>query len=309
MHQRDLVQPEFSTTVRKEDLKKLGLDFQQRTLSLALNTLSLFSPDLSASHALELFSKTRFKSPKRRGIFSQVEPDIINIEGENLAVYHFRGKRLDSPSALLVHGWEGQGSDYYKIVPELLQAGYEVVVFDGPAHGLSSGHSTDMFHFVEVIESLTKYYGNFDITIGHSMGGIAVAMASKLSTIFNPKKMIVMGSPNKLQVVVEKYGKYMSLNKNIIKSMNKQIEKLVGLKIEKISMEKLLRGQPSDLLLIYDIDDKFVPYERAKEITSKVEQANLMTTYGLGHMQILRDPEVIDRIVSFVLGSQQSSDH
>lgn len=303
MHPRDLAHPEISTTVRKEDLKTFfAMDFQQRTLSLALNTLSIFSPDLSASHALELFTKTRYKNSKRRGVFADIEPDILSLEGENIAIYCFAAENKNAPTALLVHGWEGQASDYYKVVPKLAKAGINVVAFDGPAHGLSSGSSSNMFHFIEVIESITKYYGGFDYCIGHSMGGVAIAMANQLSQNFNPEKMIIMGSPNKLEVVIEKFAKYLSLNKNIINSMFKHIESLVGLKVQNISLEKVLKHQENELLLVYDIDDKMVPFQRAEEILEKVPHANLMKTFGLGHVNILRDDEVIDRIVSFLKG-------
>jgi pimeloyl-ACP methyl ester carboxylesterase len=300
MLERELGKEVFSTNVRFKDIKNIGLDMQLNSISIALNTLSYLSPQLSALQALKFFTKTRYKRHIARGIFADIEPDIVNIEGENLAIYHFRQDKRDAPRVLLTHGWEGQASDFYKIVPELLRAGFEVVAFDGPAHGISSGENTNMFHFVEVIEGISERYGPFNASIAHSIGGIASSVASRLSKHFNPQKLIVIGSPNKLEVVLENFAKNLSLNKNIVQSMHLQIEKLVGLKVKDVSLEKILKGQEVKLLLIYDMDDDMVPYKRALEIVDKVKNANLITTSGLGHVKILRDENVIKQLSSFI---------
>src|SRR5205085_10246750 len=43
------------------------------------------------------------------------------------------------PTILLVHGWEGRGAQLGALVEPLVDAGFSVLTFDGPAHGDSSG--------------------------------------------------------------------------------------------------------------------------------------------------------------------------
>jgi pimeloyl-ACP methyl ester carboxylesterase len=55
---------------------------------------------------------------------------------EEIAVYHWGkgGRRI-----LLVHGWGGKAAQFFSFVGPLLDAGFEVIAFDAPAHGASSG--------------------------------------------------------------------------------------------------------------------------------------------------------------------------
>jgi pimeloyl-ACP methyl ester carboxylesterase len=53
-------------------------------------------------------------------------------------------------------------------------------------------------------------------------------------------------------------------------------------------------------LIVHDRDDPDVPYAHGEEIARAWPGAELMTTSGLGHRSVLRDPEVIRRTVSFL---------
>ena len=53
-------------------------------------------------------------------------------------------------------------------------------------------------------------------------------------------------------------------------------------------------------LVIHDSDDRFIPHGEGVELADAWPSGRLITTTGLGHHRILRDPEVIDSAVAFI---------
>jgi pimeloyl-ACP methyl ester carboxylesterase len=54
------------------------------------------------------------------------------------------------------------------------------------------------------------------------------------------------------------------------------------------------------VLIVHDRDDSDVPYTHGEEIAAAWPGAELLTTNGLGHRAVLRDPAVIQRTVTFL---------
>jgi alpha-beta hydrolase superfamily lysophospholipase len=59
----------------------------------------------------------------------------------------------------------------------LLKKGYEVLAFDAPAHGRSSGKRVNAIIFRDFIKFVCQHYGPVQSFIAHSFGGLAVCMA------------------------------------------------------------------------------------------------------------------------------------
>jgi pimeloyl-ACP methyl ester carboxylesterase len=54
------------------------------------------------------------------------------------------------------------------------------------------------------------------------------------------------------------------------------------------------------LLVMHDRDDPTVPWAEGAAIASAWRGAELVTTSGLGHRDIVRDPDVVARAVAFL---------
>lgn len=103
-----------------------------------LNLLSVLSKKMAAKSAFNLFCtplrKSRAKTPP---LFAQAEPLQFFINDHTI-----RGYRWNHPSykkALIVHGFESSSKNFDRYVNALIKKEYEVLVFDAPAHGRSSG--------------------------------------------------------------------------------------------------------------------------------------------------------------------------
>ena len=95
-----------------------------------------------------------------------------------LAAWRFG--RGDRPLVVLVHGWGGRGAQLRAFVPELLEAGYQVVLFDHVGHGYNAPGESSLVHFVRglqaVVEDSEARGAKVVGAIGHSLGAAAIGV-------------------------------------------------------------------------------------------------------------------------------------
>jgi pimeloyl-ACP methyl ester carboxylesterase len=80
-------------------------------------------------------------------------------------------------TALLIHGLFADHQNWYRVGPALAQRGYRVIAPDLRGHGASprGAYSPELWA-ADLVESLPK---NADLAIGHSLAGMALALAAK----------------------------------------------------------------------------------------------------------------------------------
>ena len=61
---------------------------------------------------------------------------------------------------LLAHGWGGYAAQMRGFVPHLLRAGFRVIAYDQPAHGLSEGKLTGLPDFAGALAAVAAHHGN-----------------------------------------------------------------------------------------------------------------------------------------------------
>ena len=82
--------------------------------------------------------------------------------------------------------------------------------------------------------------------------------------------------------------------------MRRRIESRVGRSWSAFDVAALAPSLAAPLLVIHDRDDGEVPWQHGLAITRAWRGAGLLTTDGLGHRRILRDPDVVAAAVAFV---------
>ena len=78
---------------------------------------------------------------------------------------------------VLLHGWEGRGTQMGFFVEPLVQRGLRVIALDGPAHGASPGTEAGPYHFARALCAVQADVGPFRAAVGHSMGGASITLA------------------------------------------------------------------------------------------------------------------------------------
>jgi pimeloyl-ACP methyl ester carboxylesterase len=207
----------------------------------------------------------------------------------------------DSPKTILVvHGWAGRATQFRRFVKPFIKEGYQVVGFDGPAHGKSTGRSTNLNEFLNVIKTLHERFKNIDGIIAHSFGGVAsiYAVAEGLPV----RNLITIASPTIADEIINTYLKALGGSVKTGKAFKAWILRKYGKPFEEYSSLAFIKRVPADLnlLIVHDEDDQEVSMDHPKELIKIFPRAELYKTSGLGHTRILRDNEVIRQVVTFI---------
>lgn len=202
-------------------------------------------------------------------------------------------------TVLVIHGWAGRATQFRRFVKPLLAKGFQVIGFDGPAHGKSSGTSTHLNEFLVVIFELQTRF-NIRSIIAHSFGGVAslYAIAEGLPV----KTLITIASPTIADQIINTYLKALGGSARTGQAFKEFIRRKYGKPFEEYSSLAFVKRLPTDLnlLLVHDENDLEVSMDHPDELIKIFPQARLLKTEGLGHTRILRDNLVIREVVTFI---------
>lgn len=281
-------------------MKLLSISFSlAHILGALLNMLALLSPRLAARISFYLMGLPRRKKPKlvEQAFLATGDLHYESINGRRFAVYHwgFRG-----PTVLLAHGWESQAGRWRKIAPLLVQAGYQVLAVDAPAHGRSDGRHFTMIKYAEVLRTLLQRFGPVDTIIGHSVGGASSIWAmGTISEALRPKKAVILASFSALQTIMDDARRKTGASKTLMDAIDTEIERLTGHRIPHYSLVSMAQKLGMvETLLIHDRQDRVTPVGESEALHRAWPGAHLLATEGFGHG--LTAPDVTEIVVEFV---------
>jgi pimeloyl-ACP methyl ester carboxylesterase len=209
----------------------------------------------------------------------------------------------------VVHGWAGRATQFRRFVKPFLKEGYQVVGFDGPAHGKSTGKSTNLNEFLTVIQALNEQFKNIDGIIAHSFGGVAsiYAIAERLPV----QNLVTIASPTIADEIINTYLKALGGSAKTGQAFKEYIVNKYGRPFEEYSSLAFIKRVPTDfnLLLVHDENDQEVSMDHPNELIKIFPRAQLYKTSGLGHTRILRDNEVIREVVTFIRRIRQNHEN
>jgi pimeloyl-ACP methyl ester carboxylesterase len=201
---------------------------------------------------------------------------------------------------MLVHGWAGRAGQFRTIIPALLAKGFQVIAFDGPAHGRSEGKQTNPVEFADAMKKVIEADGPIHAIIAHSFGGVAALLAIQRGL---PVTMLInISSPTIAEQVIQNYRRVLHASPAAGMAFRQHMIKSYGFTFEDISSLHLVQHlpKPINLLLIQDENDPEVAVENATELKKVYPAAEIFFTKGLGHTRILREASVISRCLEFL---------
>lgn len=206
----------------------------------------------------------------------------------------------DGPqTVVLVHGWSGRGLQLGAFVEPLVERGYRVVTFDAPGHGEAPGRTSSMPAFAATLGAIGRQFGPVSAVIAHSLGSTAAvyALANRELT---PERVVAISPSARLHAVRERFGEMTGFPPKIIDRMRQAFEDRMGFDWD--ASEPLLLAQQLSMpmMAVHDTQDRFIPHSEGAELAEAWTGGRLVTTTGLGHHRILRDPTVIQSVLSFV---------
>ena len=261
--------------------------------------LQFFSKSAAASYVMKLFgTPPKFKIPERELMMRESAKSelvlIPEIQKEVMVyVYGYSKTKI-----LLTHGWSGRGTQLFDIADRLLENGMMVISFDAPAHGLSTGKSTDLLEYVAAINYINEIYGPFEAAIGHSFGGIALLDVQAKRPFI--KKLITIGIASSINGIVDEFVKRLELKPVVATKLKGRMRSILKRDIETSSAAENAKKVSIPTLVLHDTQDVDVDVSSAYRIRQNLAKGELLVTNGLGHRRIFRDQQVISKIIDFI---------
>lgn len=274
----------------------------QRATLLGLKTLDRTIPSLAAAWAESLFLTPQFypRPPREEEIWKRGR-EIPLTSGNALRVYGEGARRL-----VFVHGWESRGSSFSEWVEPLVARGFQVALWDIPAHGDSPGKRINMVAASRALQNDLREWDQREpaplfALIGHSFGG-CTCLFSQTAGSLRPEKTVTIGSPSNVRGVITRNADRLGFTAKGKVLFLERLQKTTGLKIDEGDFRLRGPGLPSKLLVVHDRKDKEVSFEEGLELRSSVPHSEIHATEGLGHRRILRDGDVVKAVGDFLIG-------
>jgi pimeloyl-ACP methyl ester carboxylesterase len=292
--------PKNSTVVRKPSRTSI------RLARVALQTAFAVSDELGTSLAERIFiTPRRHARPAREvAVLASARPFSVDVALKSPR-WHGATRKLAAwrwgfgPTVLLVHGWEGRGSQLGAFVGPLVEAGCTVVAFDAVGHGDSPDHRLYLTDFADCIAGVAAAVGPLHGIVAHSFGAAAVLLAHARAGIEAPRNVLV--SPNVMVAdAVAQFAQYLGLDDLDRGALERRIGEHTGISVDALGIDRLASSRDAGLLVIHDRDDHEVSCRQGERLAAAWPNAQLVETQGLGHRRVLRDADVIARAVAFV---------
>lgn len=285
---------------QEEKVKQPSLQIP-KSIAATARLLEKISPSLLVKFACKLFvTPINYPTPEREKdmiVNSVQEPCFVANINKSVNVYKYKNLESDK-KVLLVHGWSGRGTQLFSIAKEMAKQGYQVISFDGPAHGKSEGKKSTMKEFIETIHEINQTYGPFEYIIGHSLGAMSVANA--LSNGIKTKKAVLISGGDVVTDVIIEFVEHLKIDSKYVGKLQRKFEKDYKLKMNDYSVSTVAKKIDIPCLIIHDTIDTDVKVEAAHNIHKNLKNSELFITSGLGHRKILGDKTVIQQIISFL---------
>lgn len=260
---------------------------------------ALLFPDLATAVAERMFltpPRTRDAAASALDLVD-ARSSFLEHKGRQIAMWRW-GSR-DAPAVVLAHGWGGYAAQMRAFVFPLVQAGYRVIAYDQPAHGVSEGRLTGLPDFADVLAEVAGIHGSVAAVVAHSLGGAAAALAlanGKASF----KKVVLVSPPSDLVGYSRRFARWYWMPEAVRRGMQAAIEERYGVRWENLEVPRVAPRLSAQALVIHDRDDRLMPWTHGATVARHWPGAKLMSTEGLGHRRILSDERVTRAAAEFI---------
>jgi pimeloyl-ACP methyl ester carboxylesterase len=233
--------------------------------------------------------------PAAKDFLKRCQSHTVKVEGKFYKYY----QSGNGPTVLLVHGVRSNLGSMTAIAEELLEQGYQVVLFDAPAHGEAPGESTDPIEVRGVIHGISERFTELHAVIGHSLGGLWSLSAWHLG--LRAKAFVLISSPATMRFLVDKFDDFFELADGQLDELAEQIEGRLGPEVwTRFSPAEVAKAVDVPSLIIHGANDNYVSPENAEIIHSSWRGSSVELLDGAEHFDIVGSPKVRELISAFL---------
>ncbi|WP_294224107.1 alpha/beta fold hydrolase [uncultured Shimia sp.] len=292
-----------SVVRRRRKLPQIQKLAQLAALRSQMWVLSRTSPDKAATRLADLFTTPSRPTVRHWEHRAMTQAHYARRRFGNLgflSVYRWRPDNVaPKGKVLLMHGFGGRVSQLSGFAEALVAAGYEVVGFDAPAHGMSPNNRAALPDFVDALEMFATQEGPFHTVIGHSMGGAALATALRLG--MGAQRAVLIAPPVYPGTYLAQAGRMLGATEKVTGRAQALIESQYGRAFDEFRTPLNASVLTQNALILHDRSDRQVPLAEGQLVAAAWQDAKLEVTEGLGHTRILRDPSTVALVQKFLM--------
>jgi pimeloyl-ACP methyl ester carboxylesterase len=140
--------------------------------------------------------------------------------------------------------------------------------------------------------------GDVHAVIAHSLGCAAATLAERDG--LGAAKLVFVAPPLNPADYLRQFGAMFGLNDEVIDGLQARVEERFLRVWTDYSLARAAPSMKASLLVIHDTEDDDTPWSGGAKLTELWPDSTLITTNGLGHRRILRDPEVVSAAAKFI---------
>ena len=277
-------------------MKKIVKKYIPILMGKRLLLLFFFNKKKALQKAYDLFSTPRKGEilPNQEYFLEEAEDEVVSID--NIYIQTYRWANMGE-TVLMVHGWDSNSHRWKTLIEKLQQEGYNIIAFDAPAHGNSSGKTLNIPFYAQCLQKIIELYRP-NYILGHSLGGMTTIFHQFKYPNLEIEKLVIMAAPTELAVIMKGYQKTLKLSDEFMKALNTYYRERFDFYFEEFSISEFAKNLTHPGLLIHDKYDNIAPYNGAEKIHTNWTGCNFITTENFGHSLFF--DEVDDIIIDFL---------
>lgn len=280
--------------------RKDNTPFMLKIVRWSFPRIEKLIPPLAHSYFRKIFfTPLHYKTPEKE-LHAETFARKFTLQAAGKMIQCYEWGEEGQPYILLIHGWAGRATQFRRFIKPLMNSGMRIVGFDGPAHGRSTGKRTSIDEFDQTLRKIFVTAGQPAGVLAHSFGGVA-ALYSAMNGL-PIKRLVNIASPTVGDEVIKTYLSAVNGSWKTGQIFKEYVLKKTGKSFDEFSSLHFVKHLPGkiDLLLVHDENDKEVSIRQAEALLKVYPEAHLIRTKKLGHTRILKDDQVIRRIVTFL---------
>jgi pimeloyl-ACP methyl ester carboxylesterase len=270
--------------------------------------LSALSPTLAARAASRLW----FRIPKPRvsesahAFLATGERFTVDVNGRPVAAWRWG----TGPAVICMHGWGGHGGQFQSVVAELLAGGFAAVTFDAPSHGASAPGAlgerySTLFEFADALRVVAGRTREITAVVAHSGGCAAVGWSLVREPRVSFPRLVFVAPFARPLAYMKLFQDTLGLSDTALLRFREETERRFDFKWTDLTVPDMARRvDVPPTLVVHDREDRETMWQDGADIAAAWPRARMISTTGLGHNRILRDPGIVRTIVEFVSGRE-----
>jgi pimeloyl-ACP methyl ester carboxylesterase len=275
--------------------QKLGIAY----IRTKFRVLAFTNKRRAAEQAFKLFCTPLIKAKRK---VAPKNAEQIQFKLNSIIIKGHRWNHPQVNKVLILHGFASAAYKFDGYVTPLVKKGYEVISFDAPAHGDSSGKATNAIEYSQMIAKAMEIYGPIKGFIAHSFGGIALSLAMENSKHGSDTKIVFIAPATETTSAIDGAFKMLQIkDEQVRKEFDTLIFEMSEKKTEWFSIRRAIKHIKAQVLWIHDAGDMVTPLSDALKVKEDNHtNVKFIITKGLGHNKIYHDTDVKNKVCGFM---------